>query len=275
VGQSPFAKSSSALSSAINRRRSTRIEHVVPIAISGRDATGQPFREETETIMVSAHGANFKSRSRVLIGMQLTVANLVDGKTEKAICVRVTQPENREDSQVVAIQLVIPRNIWGTKDPPADWQHAITANSPAPAPPEVINLASGSPTKVSQTDAPSSAGLEQRAAEITEAALQDLRRQAAQIMQDCLKEFESCLKTLEAGAETRMMERSEDIGADAEKSLDHLLYEFLKQLTVRSNQVAAESEEDLRRKIAELFSPFLKVASGINPAREGDAEVKK
>ncbi|HEV2350278.1 MAG TPA: hypothetical protein VG028_10585 [Terriglobia bacterium] len=276
MGQSPFAKSSSALGSPINRRRSTRIEYVVPIAISGRDATGQAFREETETIMVSAHGANFRSRSRVLIGMQLTVENLLDSQSEKAICIRVTPQENAEDRQVVAIQLVIPRNIWGTKDPPADWRHAMVADSPVPPPPaEALSLASASATRSSRAEAPLIDGLDRRVAEITESALQDLRRQAALIAQETLREFESCLKALEAGVETRMAQRAENTSSDAERSLDHLLYEFLEQLTARSNQVAADAEEDLRRRISELFSPLLKMASAAYPEKKEGAEIKK
>lgn len=275
MGQSPFAKTAGAISSPINRRRSTRIEFVTPIAISGRDATGQPFREETETIMVSAHGANFRSRTQLLIGMQLTVENLLVGLAEKAICIRVTSPERPDDRQIVAIQLVIPRNVWGMKDPPADWQHAIDTNSPAPAPVEGNKPASGSATRGSPAESPLNAGADRHAAEITETALQDLRRQAAQVIQDSLREFENCLKTLEAGAEARLVQRWEITSTDAEKSLDHLLCQFLEQLTARSARVAAASEEDLRRRITELFSPLLKMASGGNPGKEGNAEIKK
>ena len=275
MGQSPFAKSSNAVSSPINRRRSTRIEYVAPIAISGRDATGQPFREETETIMVSAHGANFKTRTHLLIGMQLTVVNLLEGVAERAICIRVTPAEHPEDPQIVAIQLVVPRNVWGMKDPPGDWQHAMVADYLAPHSAEVLHITNGSPTKSLPADAPSNAGLERGAEDITESALQEMRRQVAVIMQDSLKEFESCLKTLESAAESRMAQRSNAASSDAEKSLDHLLCEFLEQLTVRSKQVAADSEEDLRRRLAELLSPFLKITSESGPGKKGNAEIKK
>ena len=111
--------------------------------------------------------------------------------------------------------------------------------------------------------------------EITELMLQDLRLRAAAIMQDSLKQFESCLKSMQTSAETRIAQHSEKTASEAEKSLDHLLYEFLEQLTVRSNQVAADSEEDLRRKIAELFSPLFKMASGVHPGGKADPENKK
>lgn len=275
MGQSPFAKSSNAISSSINRRRSTRIECVVPIAISGRDATGQPFREETKTIMVSAHGANFRTRSHLLIGMQLTIENLLEGVAERAICIRVTPPEYPEDPQIVAIQLVVPRNVWGLIDPPADWQYAMVTNSPAPAPAEVINITAGSAPGSPRVDVPPNAGPERGASDMTESALQEMRRQAALIVKDSLKEFESCLKTLESAAETRMMQRSNDTSGDAEKSLDHLLCQFLEELTARSKQVAADAEEELRERITELLSPFLKMTSEVSPGRKGNAEFKK
>jgi hypothetical protein len=275
VGQSPFAKSSNAVSSPINRRRSTRIEYVAPIAISGRDATGQPFREETETIMVSAHGANFRTRTHLLIGMQLTVVNLLEGAPERAICIRVTPPEHPEDPQIVAIQLVVPRNVWGMKDPPADWQHAMVADSPAPHSAQVLHITNGSTTRSLTADAQSNAGLERGAADIMESALQEMRRQAALIMQDSLKEFENCLKTLESASEARMAQRTNVTSSDAEKSLDHLLCEFLEQLTVRSKQVAADSEEDLRQRMTELLSPFLKMTSEAGRGKKGNEEIKK
>ncbi|HLY60471.1 MAG TPA: hypothetical protein VKV95_06860 [Terriglobia bacterium] len=268
MGQSPFAKSLNAASSPINRRRSTRIEYVAPIAISGRDATGQPFREETETIMVSAHGANFKTRARLLIGMQLTVVNLLEGIAERAICIRVAPPEHPEDPQIVAIQLVIPRNVWGMKDPPADWQHAMVAESPEPHSAEVLHITNGSIAKGLSADATSNAGLERGAADITESALQEMRRQASLIMQDSLKEFERNLKALESAAEARLAQGSNATSSDAEKSLDHLLCEFLEELTVRSKQVAAESEEDLRQRMTELLSPFLKMTSEAGPGKK-------
>src|SRR5258708_612439 len=53
---SPFAKRRSAEELAANQRRSTRVDYVCPVVVSGRDATGQPFRVETETSTVNLHG---------------------------------------------------------------------------------------------------------------------------------------------------------------------------------------------------------------------------
>ena len=87
MGHSPFAGRSGSRTEAANRRRSTRLDRVVPIVLSGRDATGQVFRERTETCTVNLHGAKIKTRQPILVGMPITVDNPTTGGAEKSICV--------------------------------------------------------------------------------------------------------------------------------------------------------------------------------------------
>ena len=49
MGQSPFAKKGLFPQARTNRRRSSRIDYKIPVVLSGRDAAGEKFREETET----------------------------------------------------------------------------------------------------------------------------------------------------------------------------------------------------------------------------------
>jgi len=74
-----------------NRRRSTRVDFVVPVILTGRDASGQPFREETYTSTVNLHGAKIRTRHQVLVGSQLVVENPRNGMSEKAICVHIVE----------------------------------------------------------------------------------------------------------------------------------------------------------------------------------------
>ncbi len=274
MGQSPFAKNATSVSAPPNRRRSTRIDFVVPIVISGRDSFGQPFREETETITVSAHGASFRMRSQILIGMQLTVENLLEGVTGKAICIRITDPKPVQDRRVVAIQLLVPCNMWGVKDPPADWQFAVESGQPqSPAPvqmPASAGTAAPSPAAVHpMTD------LEQRSSELVESVLMLLRRQAAGILRDSLKEFEDRLRVLQADAQEGLTQRSEKTVDDAEVSLGKLRQDMLEQITAQARQAVVFTEDNLRERIAEMFLPRQKPLQDARSEKKSDPDAVK
>jgi len=293
MGQGPFAKSSKSDSVTSNRRRSTRFAFVAPIIISGRDATNQPFREETETILVSFHGASMKTRNQILHGMHLTVENLMEGVAEEAICVSVAEPESGQDQHVIAIQLLNPRNVWGVKNPPADWQSAAEASrqtlSSAPTPRPTDAGASKTPTQ-REPVVIQSADLDLRSAELAESVLQLLRRQAAGILRESLKEFEDRLKVLESGAEARIIRNSEkaiavaddqvsrkaEIAvADIEVSLSKLRLDLLEQLAARTQRAVASAEENLRARIAELSSPLIEITPDVQPEKKISPETKK
>jgi hypothetical protein len=292
MGQGPFAKRSTSVSAPPNRRRSTRFAFVAPIIISGRDANNQPFREETETFTVSFHGASLKTCNKILNGMHLTVENLLEGVAEEAICVSVAEPEPGRDEHVIAIQLLNPRNVWGVKNPPADWQSAAEASrqtlslTPVSRPTDA-----GAPKAPTQRDpvVTSSADLDLRTAELVESALQLLRRQAAGILRESLKEFEDRLKVLEAGAEARILRNSEKAVAvaeaqvskkaentvsDAEVSLGKLRRALLEQLEARTERAVASAEENFRARIAELSSPLIEISSDVNPEKKTFPETK-
>ncbi|HEV2234482.1 MAG TPA: hypothetical protein VGV68_13900 [Terriglobia bacterium] len=286
MGHGPFAKSSKSANTPTNRRRSTRFAFVAPIVISGRDSTNQPFREETETILVSFHGASLKTRNQILNGMHLTVENLLEGVAEQAICVSVAEPEPGEDQHVIAIQLLKPRNVWGVKNPPADWQTAaqisrqILASTPAPRP--AVAAAPGGPAQRDPV-ATQPADFDLRSAELAESVLQLLRRQAAGILRESLKEFEDRLKVLELGAEARLIKHSEKAISDAEAqvskkaedavggaevSLSKLRRDLLEQLAARTERAVASAEENLREKIAELSSPLDDISPDVHPEKK-------
>ena len=62
--QSPFSRQPG----GTNRRRSTRVDLVLPVVLSGRDASGETFREETQTATVNLHGAKIETTRNVLGG---------------------------------------------------------------------------------------------------------------------------------------------------------------------------------------------------------------
>jgi hypothetical protein len=210
---------------------------VVPIIISGRNASGQTYREATETTAVSAHGAALKTRNPILIGMQLMVENLWDGIAEKAICVRAIEAEHGQDQHGIAIQLLHPRNIWG------------------------VNAVPYSPT-------PAILDLEQRSSELVESVLSLLRRRTAEILQEALKEFEDRMKALEAEAEERMAEHSGEALSGTELSLNQMRQEMLRQIKGQADQAVIFAEDSIRARVGELFLPHSKTSHDLPPGKK-------
>ncbi len=175
--ENPFAQRPFSQEFGKGRRRSTRVDFVCPVVVSGRDATGQIFREETETSAVNLHGCKMRLTHQVMVGMVVTLESPHAQTPAKAICVHVWEAGE------AAVQLLKPQNLWGLKNPPADWQAvaetqirgrpagdagAVTvtpASMPPKAPSDVPNVAAGPPTAkpiaspVLATPKPSTAGV--------------------------------------------------------------------------------------------------------------------
>ena len=128
--QSPFSRHPG----GTNRRRSTRLDLVLPVVLSGRDASGESFREETQTSTVNLHGAKVETSRNILVGMQVSIENPLTGDVEKAVCVRVFEGAPGDRKHFIATQLVRPGNIWGIEDPPEDWS-AVASSMLGKAPP--------------------------------------------------------------------------------------------------------------------------------------------
>ena len=133
---------------APEKRRSTRIEFVTTLLIAGRDGSGTPFREYTQTAVVNLHGCKVRTSYRIEVGMLVNLECPKAGTWGKGVCVRVWNSPPGIPGHEIAIELVKPQNLWGVTNPPADWEKvaqalaqglAPSAESPAPnaAPSEV------------------------------------------------------------------------------------------------------------------------------------------
>ena len=289
MGLNPFARRPTSQTSGANRRRSTRVEFATAIILTGRDAAGQPFREETATTTVSLHGARLRTIREILVGMVVGVENPCGGKAEKAVCVRVDKSAPGENAHHIAVQLVHAGNIWGLENPPADWKtaaeapllgrtdstaHATAASGmPPPVTPpagDAFSESAGAPSLDSRF-----AELEQRSAQLLESVIQILRRQAEEIMASVLQEMEARLKAQEAVAEARINGRAEKALADIESSIEAMRRDVAEQLAARTARVVDSAEEDLRARISDLLAPLLGASAGVFPAKRSDPAAKK
>ena len=130
------------VSSALNQRRSQRIIVAVPIRVTGKQIAGAKFVEETNTLMVNAHGALIALKEKVEEGQVLTIHNLATADEIQCAVIDVTVGSNGAPEIGVEFQKASP-NYWRVSFPPSDWSprspeakgHVRTANNPIPVNP--------------------------------------------------------------------------------------------------------------------------------------------
>src|ERR1700674_4176637 len=113
-------------SSDLRKRRSTRIVQAVPVAVTGVDAIGRPFTENTSTLIINCHGCRYQSKHYVLKNMwvKLEIPHPESGQAPRVVRGRVAwiqRPRTVRQLFQVALELETPGNVWGIAFPPEDW----------------------------------------------------------------------------------------------------------------------------------------------------------
>ncbi len=276
MGQSPFAKRPDK-DLNLGRRRSTRVELATPVIVSGRDASGQPFREATQTLMVNLHGAKVLTRHSVLVGMQVSIECTSTGLAGKAVCVHI-EPSNADTTKFeMALQLIVPANIWGVENPPEDWylgEPSGAARREAPGRSSGVFFA-GVRTAGSHEDSPHAAEAPSKAPSAP--SLTEFEKRVADILERALAAFEARLRKLEAESQARMESQS----AQALEQLETLTRHSEKRLNMdieeSREELAAVIEEIVRAKVNQMFAALLQPAGspppvGPPPAAEKEPE---
>lgn len=307
MGRSPFAPKEFPARVASRQRRSTRIDFITPIILTGRDATGQPFREETVTAVVNLHGTKIRTNYAIMVGMIVTLEIVRTGQVGKAVCVQVFEPAAGETFHHIAVQLVQPGNIWGVENPPPDWDDveaelggghlaAKTADPKtsvitmrpvleAPAAPKP-----GAPAPAvsrGEVDAPF-AELEKRSARLMDSVLEILRIQADATVRNSLQEVEKRIESLVTEGGTRLQERAEQVGAELEMTLEtvrteamgEVVREALQGFQQRLETLSKDAELGITRRAEQAMKDF---EAGLNDFEkrqenwkaEGDARIKR
>jgi hypothetical protein len=106
-------------------RRSTRVEHAIPLKVEGVDSFRGPYSEEVSTVAISCHGFKYLSKHQVLTNA-LVVLELKNPKASAPISARgrvkwVDRPQDPAGLFQTAVELETPGNIWGIDSPPQDW----------------------------------------------------------------------------------------------------------------------------------------------------------
>jgi len=103
-----------------NRRRSQRIVLSVNVQVVARTGLGEHFKERTQTVSVSPHGAMVVVSKRVEKGQQLVLRNVRTEAEMECTAVYVARAPN--DQYEVGLSFLLPnRAFWGVVFPPVDW----------------------------------------------------------------------------------------------------------------------------------------------------------
>jgi propanol-preferring alcohol dehydrogenase len=102
------------------KRRSRRILLRINVVVRGRDRTGEPFQEQTHTLVVNAHGALLELRAGVKEGQTVVLRNRASG--EEAECRVVWHREVEGGKHHVGLEFVTPSpRFWRVEFPSDDW----------------------------------------------------------------------------------------------------------------------------------------------------------
>ena len=105
-------------------RRSSRIFTRIPVRASGKNTQGKKFRENSQTIVINAHGALLYLNEEIGMGNQLVLINPVTEEEQE--CRVVYLGELSDKGTRVGIEFLSPSpHFWGVDFAPQDW--------PAPA----------------------------------------------------------------------------------------------------------------------------------------------
>jgi len=116
----PAKESRVAATSAANRR-STRLSIGIPIAISGTDREGNPFKENTRTVVINKQGAKVVTTNQLSLGAEILIENRALKYSGKAMVVWIGDRRSAKEPVEMGVQLLEASNIWGIEFPPEDW----------------------------------------------------------------------------------------------------------------------------------------------------------
>ena len=107
-------------SEGANRRRSERVMLQIPIVVMTETLEHEQLREETQTMIVNAHGELVKLQMDVMPGQPIV---LMHPRSEVRAAARVVRVENPPGGfTAVGFEFVEPSpRFWPVEFPPEDW----------------------------------------------------------------------------------------------------------------------------------------------------------
>lgn len=104
------------------RRRKSRVAHKVRIMLSGHDAEGFKFAEETETVTVSKSGASVRTSYLLALGQELSVRTKEKDRVGQFQVVWLGKAGTPSEGKI-GLEWLESQRFWGVEFAPEDWEN--------------------------------------------------------------------------------------------------------------------------------------------------------
>jgi len=102
------------------RPRATRVHLAIPVLITGTNESGVPFKELTNTVVITANGCLIPLETPVARDQKLVLANTKSGA--EIACHVATLQSSKDGKAQIGIHFDEPSpRFWGLGFPPEDW----------------------------------------------------------------------------------------------------------------------------------------------------------
>ncbi len=244
-----------------HKRRSTRIDRALPVAVQGVGALREPYQEQVSTLTISCHGCTYQAKHEVLQGeiVFLEVKPSKDGTTGSSSRARVKwvhRLQAPDKGYQVAVELESAGNIWEIPSPPEDWfpVQKATGNEP-PAATRELRVVSRTEQKIAPAQdaglARTSPGIEKQNTVAPQLA------SLAQLMAGFGEQIQ--IMSAEAARNALMNERS--------RQMDEFREQLRDEATKTMQSVIAASKEDISRQALKSLLDAHEAGARINHAR--------
>jgi len=101
-------------------RRSSRVFTRIPVRATGKDTDGRKFRENSQTIVINAHGCLLYLHEELQLGSDVVLINPVTEEEQE--CRVVYLGDTSEKGTRVGVEFLSPSpHFWGVEFAPQDW----------------------------------------------------------------------------------------------------------------------------------------------------------
>lgn len=103
-----------------DQRRSSRVFTRIPVRAMGRNVEGRKFRENSQTIVINAHGGLLYVHETLELGCEVVLIN--PATEEEQECRVVYLGDTSEKGTRIGVEFLSPApHFWGVDFAPQDW----------------------------------------------------------------------------------------------------------------------------------------------------------
>jgi hypothetical protein len=107
-------------SQTAQQRRSSRVFTRIPVRATGKNTDGRKFRENSQTIVINAHGGLLYLHESLELGAQVVLINPVTEEEQE--CRVVYLGDMSDKGTRIGVEFLSPSpHFWGVEFAPQDW----------------------------------------------------------------------------------------------------------------------------------------------------------